>query len=252
MEFSNKNILITGGSRGIGKAIAQLFAEQGGRVCINFAKNTRAATATINSLQGEGHFAVKADLSNPEAVQQLMETVIEEFETLDILVNNAGIYLSHPIAESNFAEWQQAWDATISLNLTSAANTCYFAARQMIKQGSGHIINITSRGAFRGEPKHTAYGASKAGLNALSQSLARELGEYGIAVTAVAPGFVETDMARAILDGPEGHQIRQQSPLGRVATPEEVANAVVFLAKDASKFLTGGIIDVNGASYLRS
>ena len=251
MDFTGKNILITGGSRGIGKAIAQQFAEQGARVCINFVNNTKAATATIDSLAGDGHFAIKADINDPEAVQQLMETIAEEFETLDVVVNNAGIYMSHPIATSNYEDWQSAWNSTMGVNLISVANICYFAAKQMIPQGSGHIINVSSRGAFRGEPEHTAYGASKAGLNSLTQSLALELGGHGISVTAVAPGYVETDMAKPSLEGGNGPFIKNQSPMGRVAKPEEVANAIVFLATKGAEFLTGGIIDVNGASFLR-
>ena len=252
MDFTKKNILITGGSRGIGKAVAQQFANKGGRVCINFVKNTNAATTTINSLKGSGHFAIKADLNDPDAVQQLMDTVAEEFETLDVVVNNAGVYLPHPIDDISYKQWQEVWSFTLGINLVSVANVCFFAAKQMIRQGSGHIVNISSRGAFRGEPKHTAYGASKAGLNALTQSLAIELGEYGISVSAIAPGFVETDMTQDILNGKMGKAIRNQSPMGRVATPEEVANAVLFLASDEATFMTGGIIDVNGASYLRS
>jgi 3-oxoacyl-[acyl-carrier protein] reductase len=121
----------------------------------------------------------------------------------------------------------------------------------MIERRSGRIISIGSRGAYRGEPLAPAYGASKAGLHALSQSLAKYLGQYGILVTAVAPGFVETDMTHKILAGPQGNEIRNQSPLGRVATPEEVAHTVLFLAAPGSEWLTGGVIDLNGASYLR-
>ncbi len=252
MDFTNKNILITGGSRGIGKATATAFAEMGARVCINFLKNTRAAKATVDGLAGDGHFAAKANLSDPAAVQELMETVIDEFGSLDVVVNNAGIYLPHPVAGSSYEEWQKAWESTLGTNLFGLANICYFAARQMIEQGSGHIVNVSSRGAFRGEPEHTAYGASKAGVNALTQSLALELGMHGISVTAVAPGFVETDMTQDMLAGKQGKAIKDQSPMGRVATPEEVANAIVFLASDNAAFITGGIIDVNGASYLRS
>ncbi len=252
MDFSNKNILVTGGSRGIGKAVSKAFARQGGKVCINFANDTDAARQTIRELDGQGHFAVKADLSNPVAVQQLMETLEEEFESLDIVVNNAGIYLPHPIIESSYQEWQNAWKKTLDINVFSVANICFFAAKRMKQQGFGHIVNVSSRGAFRGEPKHTAYGASKAALNSLTQSLAVELGEYGISVTAVAPGFVETDMTMKILTGESGKAIRNQSPMGRVAKPEEVANAILFLASEKASFVTGGIIDVNGASYLRS
>jgi NAD(P)-dependent dehydrogenase (short-subunit alcohol dehydrogenase family) len=122
----------------------------------------------------------------------------------------------------------------------------------MIQRHQGRIINVTSRGAFRGEPLAIAYGASKAGLNAFSQSLAQHLAPHNIFVAAVAPGFVETDMAREILDSPAGDAVRRQSPLNRVARPEEVAHTVVFLASEGAEFLTGGIVDVNGASYLRS
>ncbi len=252
MDFTGKNILVTGGSRGIGKATAMAFAEKGGQVCINFVQNTKAATKAVEELPGAGHFAIKADLSDPEAVQQLMETVCEEFETLDVVVNNAGIYLPHPISECSYEEWQNAWQATLDLNLFSVANICYFASKTMIQQGFGHIINVSSRGAFRGEPNHTAYGASKAGLNSLTQSLALELGGHGISVTAVAPGFVATDMTQGILNGKAGETIKNQSPMGRVASPEEVAHAIFFLASEKASFVTGGIIDVNGASYLRS
>lgn len=199
MKFKGKNILITGGSRGIGRATAQAFAAEGARVCINFVNNTTAAKDTVNQLPGKGHFAAKADLNNPVSVQEFMETVIEEFGELDVVVNNAGVYLPHPISETSYKDWQRAWKTTLGLNLIGVANVCYFAAKQMIEQSRGHIINVSSRGAFRGEPNHTAYGASKAAVNALTQSLAKELGEHGISVTAVAPGFVETDMTKEIL-----------------------------------------------------
>ncbi len=132
-----------------------------------------------------------------------------------------------------------------------AVNVSYCVARHMMERQSGRIINVTSRGAFRGEPTATAYGASKAGLNSFSQSLAQHLAPYNISVTAVAPGWVETDMARAALDSPAGEAIRQQSPLNRVARPEEVAHTILFLASEQAEFLTGSIVDVNGASYLR-
>ena len=122
----------------------------------------------------------------------------------------------------------------------------------MIQQGGGRIVNVSSRGAFRGEPNQPAYGASKAGLNAMSQSLAQALARHNVFVGIVAPGFVETDLAKEILDGPRGEGIRQQSPLGRVAKPEEVARGVLFLASEGSEFMTGAILDINGASYLRS
>jgi len=171
---------------------------------------------------------------------------------LDIVVNNAGIGIYHPLPTTNYKDWQQAWKQTIDANLIGPANICFCAAKHMIDQGGGRIVNITSRGAFRGEPTKAAYGASKAGLNSLSQSLAVALGGYKIFVGAVAPGFVNTELTADRLNGPEGEQIKAQSPFNRVAEPEEVAHAVLFLASEGAEFSTGTIIDVNGASYLRS
>ena len=230
MNFQNKTVLITGGSRGIGQATAKAFAAAGARVAINFRKNNRAARTTVESLEGSGHFAVKADIGDPEEVENLVEAVIDEFGRLDILVNNAGIHDLHPIDEVNYEEWQEEWRKTLNVNLLAPANLCWQVAQHMIEQGGGHIVNVSSRGAFRGEPDQPAYGASKAALNALSQSLAQALGKYNIAVNAVAPGFVQTDMTAHRLEGEEGEGIKLQSPFQRVAEPEEVANAILFLA----------------------
>jgi NAD(P)-dependent dehydrogenase (short-subunit alcohol dehydrogenase family) len=167
-----------------------------------------------------------------------------------VLVNNAGIYQSHPIAEVSYEEWQEAWRATLDVNLIGAANAIWCAVQHM--PPGGRIVNVSSRGAFRGEPGQPAYGASKAGLNALGQSLARALAPRGIAVGTVAPGFVETDMAAERLASPDGDVIRAQSPFGRVARPEEIAAAVVYLASPEAEWASGSIIDLNGASYLRS
>src|SRR5699024_6323396 len=135
----------------------------------------------------------------------------------DVLVNNAGLYITRPVPEQDYAEWQEAWRAQIALDLTGPANLCFLAARHMRSRGGGRMVNISSRGAFRGEPESPGYAAAKAGLNALTQSLALALAPHNIIVAAVAPGFVETDMARRYLDGPRGEAIRAQSPLGRVA-----------------------------------
>ncbi|MBP2680502.1 MAG: Short-chain dehydrogenase/reductase, partial [Candidatus Krumholzibacteriota bacterium] len=151
-----------------------------------------------------------------------------------------------------YEEWQDAWRETLETNLVGTANVTYCAARHMIDHGGGRIVTVSSRGAFRGEPDFPAYGASKAGLNSMSQSLAQRLGRFNIFVGVVAPGYVETELVAETLAGPEGDKIRAQSPLGRVARPEEVAQAVLFLAAEGSEFMTGTIIDVNGASYLRS
>lgn len=252
MDFKNKTVLITGGSRGIGRATAEAFAQAGAKVAINFVKNSQAARDCIEALAGEGHIAIKADISNAGAAQHLVKETVKEFGRLDILVNNAGVHTVHPIDNCTYQQWQSAWQKAISINLVGAANVSYCAAQQMIQQGGGRIVNVSSRGAFRGEPDQPAYGASKAGMNAMSQSLAQALAKYHVFVGVVAPGFVETDLAKDILAGPRGEGIRQQSPLGRVARPAEVARGVLFLASEGSEFMTGAILDINGASYLRS
>ncbi|MBI1277648.1 MAG: SDR family oxidoreductase [Anaerolineaceae bacterium] len=251
MDFNGQIILITGASRGIGRATARQFAEKGGRVAVHYNSNAAAAEETLASLSGTGHLLVQADLADPEAVQRMVDTVITQMGGLHVLVNNAAIYEDHTLSKVDYAAWQTSWMRTIQANLLGAANATYCAAQHMIHHGGGRIINISSRGAFRGEPDAPAYAASKAGLNAMGQSLAKALGGHKIYVTTVAPGWVETDMAAAYLAGPEGDAIRAQSPLGRVATPDEVAYTVLFLASEGSEFLTGTILDVNGASYLR-
>ena len=158
----------------------------------------------------------------------------------------------HPLAATEYAGWQQAWRATLDTNLLGPANLCHLAGNAMLAAGGGRVVSISSRGAFRGEPEAPAYAASKAGLNALSQSLARALAAQGVYFYVVAPGWVATDMANSHLEGPEGAEILAQHPLGRVASPEEVAAAAVFCALDAPPAMTGSILDVNGASYLRT
>ena len=180
-----------------------------------------------------------------------MTSTVQHFGRLDILINNAGIFEAHPIADVSYEQWQESWKRVISTNLIGAANAIYCAAQHMIQQKSGRIVNISSRGAFRGEPDSPAYGASKGGMNSMSGSLAKYLAPYNIFMATVAPGFVETEMASENLQGESGLKIRAQSPLNRVARPEEVAYAALFLASDGAEFSTGTIIDVNGASYLR-
>ena len=252
MNFTNKTVLVTGGTRGIGRAIALAFAKRGARVAVLFRSDQVSADKTLAELEGNGHLAFKTDVADAEQVEKAVSDVIETFGSLDIVVNNAGIGVNHPLPTTSYEDWQQAWRQTIDANLIGPANICFCVAKYMIDQGGGRIVNITSRGAFRGEPTKAAYGASKAGLNSLSQSLAVALAEYKIFVGAVAPGFVNTELTADRLNGPEGLQIKAQSPFNRVAEPEEVAHAVLFLASDGAEFSTGTILDVNGASYLRS
>ncbi len=251
-RFENKTVLVTGASGGIGRAIAIKFAAEGAKVALHFNRNQNAVENTLERLNGDSHTIFQADVGNPEEASHLADSVINAFGKLDILVNNAGIFELHPLADLDYAQWQEAWQRTINANLLGPAYLSFCCIRHMRKKGGGKIVNITSRGAFRGEPDAAAYGASKAGLNAMSQSLARALAPQNIFVYAVAPGFVDTERVAPILNGPHGQDIRRQSPLGRVAKPEEVAHVVCFLAEDGSEYLTGCIVDVNGASYLRT
>jgi 3-oxoacyl-[acyl-carrier protein] reductase len=248
----SRRVLVTGGSRGIGRAIATMFAEAGDRVAVHYGSARDAAEETVGSLQGGGHVTVQADLADPDAVRAAVDGAAQELGGLDVLVNNAGIFVAHPPLETSYDEWREAWSRTLATNLTGAANATFCALTHLVAAGGGAIVNVTSRGAFRGEPDNPAYGASKAGLNAFTQSMALALAPHDIRVAAVAPGFVRTDMAREVLEGPAGNTILDQSPFGRVAEPEEVASAVLWLASEGARFSSGTIIDVNGASYLRT
>jgi 3-oxoacyl-[acyl-carrier protein] reductase len=249
---TDRAVLVTGGSRGIGSAIARAFADLGDRVAVHHRDSAARAAGIAAGLPGAGHTVVQADLADAEAVRRAVDEAAAALGGLDVLVNNAGIYTEHQIATVSYQQWQEAWRDIIGVNLTGAANVTWCAVQHMITGGGGRIINVSSRGAFRGEPRHPAYGASKAGLNALAQSLARDLAPYGIAVSAVAPGYVETDMAAGYLAGPQGEAIRAQSPFGRVAQPAEIAAAVVYLASAEAEWASGAILDLNGASYLRT
>jgi 3-oxoacyl-[acyl-carrier protein] reductase len=229
-------VLVTGGSRGIGAAVARAFAEAGDRVAVHYGARRDRALAVVADLPGAGHLAVGADLADPDAVREM-------------LVNNAGVFEPHPITDTSYEHWRQAWERTLAVDLVGPANVTWCAVRHMGR--GGRIVNVSSRGAFRGEPGQPAYGAAKAGLVAFGQSLARALGPLGIAVTAVAPGFTETDMAAEALAGEEGAERRAESPLGRVATPEEVAAAILYLASPQAELASGAVLDLNGASHLR-
>jgi 3-oxoacyl-[acyl-carrier protein] reductase len=241
-------VLVTGASGGIGAAISRALAARGVTVLLHYRAGYEAAEATRGSLQGSGHLTIQGDLSDPKAVERLWRQVLDQGR-VDAVVNNAGIFPNHPPLTTDFEDWTAAWQRTISTNLMGPAYLSHFAARTMAEQGGGRIVNISSRGAFRGEPKAPAYGASKAGLNAMSQSLAKALAPKGVYVFVVAPGWVSTQrVAKSVTDP----AVLADQPLGRVATPDEVAEVAAFCVLDAPASLTGAILDVNGASYLRS
>lgn len=242
------NILVTGASGGIGAAICKALAVRGVTVVLHYQSDRAAAEATRRVMEGGGHTIIQADLGNPEAIEPLWHEASAR-RRIDAIVNNAGIFPSHPPLATDYADWTAAWQRTLAINLTGPAHLCYCAARKMVEQGGGRIVNVSSRGAFRGEPEAPAYAASKAGLNALSQSLAKALALQGVYVFVVAPGWVSTQSAA---DAVQDQAVLAEQPLGRVATPEEVAQVVTYCALDAPASMTGAILDVNGASYLRS
>ena len=252
MKLTNKTVLITGASRGIGREIAIYLANMGARIIIHFAKNKEKAKELLLSLPKNDHILLQADFSEDIDFESLVQKCVEKVGNIDALVNNAGIYLEKKFEDINPDEWLKTWDSTIKVNLSSVAHLSYAVSKQMMKSGGGKIINISSRGAFRGEPNALAYGASKAGLNSLGQSMAVALAPHKIFVYTLAPGFVETEMALDQLNSPDGPAIKTQSPMNRVAHPIELARTVGFLLSEENEFLTGSIIDINGASYLRS
>jgi 3-oxoacyl-[acyl-carrier protein] reductase len=251
--------LVTGASRGIGSVIASQLAARGVRIALHYRDRRSEAHEVLAKLVGSGHAAFAADLSRSEAVSALWRDVTAKMGSVDILINNAGLFVDHPPLRTSLEAWRSAWALTLGANLMGPADLCLLAAQSMNERepastafGRGRIVNISSRGAFRGEPDSPAYGASKAGLNSLSQSLAKALAPRSIYVYCLAPGWVETDMARGHLSGAGGADILAQHPLGRVSQPEEIANAATYCALDAPAAMTGGVIDVNGASYLRT
>ena len=251
VDFSNRTALVTGSSRGVGRATARLLAQAGARVCVHYRTSADEAKQLVATLPGAGHAVLQADLSDPKAARRLVDSAVTKLGKLDILVNNAGIFTPHPVDGSMpFEEWLSTFQQTLNTNLVGPAAAAFQAIQYMRKQGGGTIVNIGSRGAYRGEAGQVGYGAAKAGLHSLSQSLAREVGGDNITVHAIAPGFIETAMARPHLQGRAGDEVRAQSPLNRVATVEEVARAVLYLAGPEARFTTGGILDLNGASYL--
>lgn len=253
LPATGRRVLISGASRGLGRALAQAFATSGDRVAVHYGSRQEDARATLASLTGDGHVLVGGDLSDPAGAADVAGQAATALGGLDVLVNNAAVNLPHPLADTSYEDWAAIWQQHVSVNLLATANLSHLAAHRMIDQGTGgRIVNIGSRGAFRGEPDHPAYGATKAAVHALGQSLAVSLAPYEIAVASVAPGFFETERVAHRLSGDEGAAIRAQSPFGRAGTADEIAAAVLWLASPAAEWASGTVLDLNGASHLRT
>lgn len=248
--------LVTGSSRGIGRAIAQALARRGDRVVVHYGSDRAAAEETLAGLDGTGHAIVGGDLGSPVETQRVVDESVAALGTLDILVNNAAIAPSaataHRVDDTTYETWQREWMRMVQVNLLGASNVTMLVAQHMIAAGrGGSIVNVGSRGAFRGEPDHPAYAATKAGLQAFGQSMALVLAPHGIAVTAVAPGVVSTERQATNLAGASGDRLRGQSPFDRVGAPEEIADAVAYLTSPGAVWASGTVLDLNGASYFR-
>ena len=243
IDLSNNSVLITGSTGGIGKALCHSFAKANAKVILHFNKQKDAAKNLINSLPGDGHSLIQADLSNSNEIKDMVDSISD----FDIVINNAALVEQVDMNEMSYNDWIHYWRKTLEVNLLGPADLTFLCANRMKMNGGGKFINISSRGAFRGEPKAPAYGSSKSALNSFGQSMALALAKDKIFFYTIAPGFVETDRVKDIIND----EIRAQSPLNRVAKPEEVAQTALWLASNGNDFLTGSIIDVNGASYFR-
>lgn len=249
-SLAGRTALVTGASRGIGRAIARAYAREGMRVAVHYHRSENEAHTLLEELDGEGHFAVRADAAQAEEIRRMVEETLEGFGgNLDVLVNNAGIYGMTPFDTPDFEDWRSGWQTVLDTNLMSAVHATWSVLPAMKAQGSGKIINVASRSAFRAETEAPAYAVSKAGMVNLTRCLARAEAQNGILAYCIAPGWVETAMAR---EGMEtmGAQITADIPLGRIATVDDVAGVAVFFASDAANYLTGVTIPVTGASWL--
>jgi NAD(P)-dependent dehydrogenase (short-subunit alcohol dehydrogenase family) len=249
-------VLVTGGSRGIGAAIVRSLHAAGSGIAFTYVRDERSADALVRELGGERVFALRADVGDADALPALVDACVARFGRLDVLVNNAGIFAENPFDGDDYGAWRAGWERTFTVNLHGPANLAYLALRAMRRNAPnadgmrGRIVNVVSRAAHRGELTFADYGASKAALVNLTKSIARGCAGDGIAAFAVAPGFIETDMAADALAA-HGDAIRAEIPGGRVGTPKDVARIVAFLASGAADYATGTTIDVNGASYVR-
>jgi 3-oxoacyl-[acyl-carrier protein] reductase len=251
LHLRDKVAIVTGGSRGLGHAISLGLAAEGVRVAVNYLQNAQkaeAVVAEIGAAHGVEALAVQADVSRNADVSAMFRAVEGRFSQIDILVNNAGIWPSAYVQDMT----DQEWNRTLAVNLTGPFLTCREAVRRWLEAGrTGRIVNVSTQAAFRGSTTgHAHYAASKAGLVALTVSLAREVAPHGIQVNAVAPGMMTTEMARDALEQNEEEYLKR-IPLGRIADPAEIAGVVVFLASDRASYMTGATVDVTGGMLMR-
>jgi len=249
LTLHGKSALVTGGGRGIGRAICVLFGRLGARVAVNYAREEAAAAATVAAVQKAGGeaYAARADVSDPAQAGRLVEETVARFGSLDILVANHGIWKRASID----AMTPEQWDETLRINLGGVYAVVHHAARHMVRRRAGAMVLIASTAGQRGEAHHSHYAATKGAILAFTRSLAAELAPHGIRVNAVAPGWVVTDMTRSVLEDPaQAAAALRPIPLGRPGTPDEIAGPVAFLASDLASFLYGEVLSVNGGAVM--
>jgi 3-oxoacyl-[acyl-carrier protein] reductase len=248
IDLTPRTALITGGSRGIGRAAADLLARAGARVAINYRSDEESANAAVQEIRAAGGeaMALAGDVSQPEQARQLVRDVVKAWERLDILVNNAGIWEEDVAGRGDI----EVWDRTYAINLRGAFLVTDAAVPHLIRHG-GAIVFVSSTAGQRGEARHSAYAASKGALISYTKSLADELGPRGVRVNCVAPGWVETDMTAATLSNPAQRlEIERDIPLGRIASPSDIAGPILFLVSDLARHIQGEVVNVNGGSVL--
>jgi 3-oxoacyl-[acyl-carrier protein] reductase len=247
MLLDGKVAIVTGGSRGIGRAVAVALARQGAKVVINFAGNVTAANSVLEEITGAGGEAMlyQANVADGEAVEAMIKAALDKFGHIDILVNNAGITRDNLLARMK----EEDWDAVINTNLKGIFLCTKAVARSMMKQRSGKIINMSSVIGLTGNAGQGNYAAAKAGVIGFTKSMAKELASRNIMVNAIAPGFITTDMTHVLSDDIKAG-LSEKIPLGRLGTPEDVAHAVLFLASDAANYITGQTINVDGGMVI--
>ena len=249
VNLKDRVALVTGGSRGIGRAAVECFVKLGANVIVNYVRDEKAASGVVSEAEGSGvgALAVQADVSDPAQAQKLADAAIERFGRVDFLVCNAGIWEGSPIDQMA----EEVWDRTIDLNLKGTWAACHAAVPQMKRQQFGRIVIVSSTAGQRGEANVSNYAASKGGQISFTKSLAAELGPFGINVNSVAPGWVDTDMCADVFAEPGYRKsIENGIPVGRVATPEDIAWPIVFLCTEWARHINGEILNVNGGSVL--
>ncbi len=248
LGLDGRSALVTGGSRGIGRAVCVLLGGLGARVAVNYARDEAAARAVVAEIAAGGGEAAcfPADLSLAGEAERLVAETATRFGRLDILVVNHGIWKRAPLLSMTDDEWRE----TLAVNLTGAWAVCRAAARRMATAGRGAIVLVSSTAGQRGEADHAHYAATKGALLAFTNSVAAELAPHGVRVNAVAPGWVLTDMTREVLTGPDAAAAVERIPLGRPATPEEIAGPIAFLCSDLSSYVYGAVLSVNGGAVM--